>query len=134
MTIFRVVRHQAMMPYFNLLAFFMKNLFLTLAVGLMVVLFSCQKDPLNLDAATSDLISSERGGGHGHHHDTLLVHDSLHHHHDSLHVHDSLYVHHFDSLHMHLDSLHVHDTIQHPHDTTGHGGHGGGHGHHGHGG
>ena len=101
----------------------------------MVIIFSCQKESLLMTESSSDLISSDRYGGHHNGHN-LHAHDSLNVHSDSLHL-DSLLVHHFDSLHIHhIDSLgHVpHDSTHVPNDTIVGGPHGGGHGHHGHGG
>lgn len=119
----------------------MKNFLFPILVLLLVV-YSCQKEPAILDAATQSdlgLASTDRGGG-PHHCDSIHL-DSLHldsldwHHQDSIwHNHlDSLLHHHLDSLtHHHLDSTgHIpHDSLDVPngphHGGPHHGGHHGG--------
>jgi hypothetical protein len=123
------------------------NKFLFFIAALSLFAYSCQKDALEASdyqlTGSTDLASTDRGGGkghHGHHPGDSLHLDSLGHHCDSLHTDSTGHPHH-DSLHVHLDSIHIHhhDSL-HVHDSTGHGGHhggghhGGGGNHHGHGG
>lgn len=115
------------------------NKFLFFIAALAMVTYSCQKDALDASdyqlTGSTELASTERGGGkghHGHHAGDSLHLDSLGHHCDSLHTDSTGHPHH-DSLHVNHDSIHMHHDSLHVHDSTGHGGHHGG-GHHGGGG